>query len=81
MKISWIKYKQDNEFNFIKKIGFDVFEVEELEKTDEKLNQLINNKYDTIFISNKIAAFSEDIIKKYDKSEDVNIIIIPNNKR
>jgi vacuolar-type H+-ATPase subunit F/Vma7 len=81
MKISWMRYKKDNDFNIIKKMGLDVFDIEELEKTDEKLGELIKNKYDTIIISNKVASFSGDIIKKYEKSNDVNIIIMPNYRR
>ena len=33
------------------------------------------NKYKTIFISNEVASFSEDIIKKYNKNDDIRIII------
>ena len=38
-------------------------------------NQITNNNYDTIFITNEIASFSEDIIKKYRKDEKIKIII------
>ncbi|MCI8482262.1 MAG: hypothetical protein HFJ27_04195 [Clostridia bacterium] len=42
MKISWIKAKKDNEsFRFFKHMGFDVWELEDLEKTDETLRNLV----------------------------------------
>ncbi len=33
---------------------------------------------DTIVITSEVAGFSEDIIKKYHKNEDIRIIIAPN---
>lgn len=81
MKISWLKAKNDNRsFKFQKNLGFDVYEIEDLEQTDNKINELVKNNYHTIILSNEIAGFSEDIIKKYSKSDTVNIIIA-NNKR
>lgn len=77
MKISWVKYKQDDSFNFFKNAGFDVYDIDNLDKVDEKLTELIENNYKTIILSNEVASFSEDIIKKYKKSEDVRIIITP----
>ena len=66
MKISWIKYVNDNKsFKIPEKLGFDVFKLSDLENTDDILKQLIKNKYSTIIISNDVAAFSEDLIKKY----------------
>ena len=55
----------------------DVFDIDNLEETDKKINELVNKKYNTIVISNEVASFSEDIIKKYNKSQNVNIIIAP----
>lgn len=76
MKISWLKLKEDeNSFKLFKNIGFDVYDVDEPEDTDKRLQELVNQKYKTIVISNELAGFSEDIIKKYRKSENVNIII------
>ena len=81
MKISWIKSKEDIEsFRFFKGLGYPVFELEKLEDTDLKLKELIDNNYKTIIISNEIAGFSEDIIKKYKKAENINIIIAPSKK-
>lgn len=79
MKVSWLKYKQDNSsFKFFKNIGMEVYDIEDLEQTDKKLAELIHNDYRTIIISNEVAGFSEDIIKKYAKDNNVNIIIAPN---
>ena len=76
MRISCIKYSKDNSsFSFFKAIGANVIELEDLEKTDEELERLVENKYKTIFISNEVASFSEDIIKKYNKNDDIRIII------
>lgn len=76
MKISWVKLKEDNNsFKIFKNIGLDVYDVEEPEDTDKKIEELVSNKYRTIVISNELAGFSEDIIKKYNKSQNVNIII------
>lgn len=76
MKLSWIKYDKDiDTFKIPEKLGFDVFKLEELEQIDTKINELIKEKYDTIIISNQVAGFSEDIIKKYSKKGNINIII------
>ena len=81
MGISWLKYSKDNEsFKLFKGLGMDVYEIEDLEKTDEKIEELVNQKYNTIVISNEVASFSEDIIKKYNKAKNVNIIIAPSKK-
>lgn len=81
MSISWLKSSNDNKsFKVFKGIGLDVFEIDDLDKTDEKIKELINDNYTTIVVSNEVASFSEDIIKKYDKLESVNIIITPGKK-
>ncbi len=81
MKISWIKSKSDNQsFKMAKGLGFDVYELEDTEKIDEKISELVSKKYHTIVISSEIAAVSEDIAKKYQKSKKVNIVITPNKK-
>ena len=78
MKISCIKsIKDKNDFRILKKFGADVYEINDLEKIDLKINELVSNNYNTIVISNEVASFSEDIIKKYNKSQNVNIIIAP----
>lgn len=81
MRISWLKYKEDNDsFRFQKNMGFDVYEIEDLEKTDSKIKELVDNKYSTIILSNEVAGFSSDIIKKYAKDDSINIIIARNKK-
>ncbi len=76
MRISWLKLKGDNNsFKIFKNIGLDVYDVEEPEDTDKKIQELVNKEYKTIVISNELAGFSEDIIKKYNKTENINIII------
>ena len=61
----------------LKYYGMDVYELDDLEKTDEKIKELMNKKYTTIVLSNEVASFSQDIIKKYNKLQDINIIITP----
>lgn len=81
MKISWLRASKDDlSFRFQKNLGFDVFEVEDLDDTDNKIEQLVEQKYNTIILSNELAGFSEDIIKKYTKDDNVNIIIARNRK-
>lgn len=76
MRISCIKYKNDNDsFKFFKGIGIDVHELDDPEQVDFKINELVNSNCRTIILSNELAGFSEDIIKKYYKNDDVNIII------
>ena len=81
MKIGWIKASNDNKsFKLWKNLGLDVYEIENLEKADDMISKLVNDKYHTIIISDEVASFSEDIIKVYDKQDNINIIIAPNNK-
>lgn len=76
MKISWIKYEKDKKsFRLPEILGFDVFYLEDLEQTDETVKSLIQKDYDTIVLSNDVAGFSEDIIKKYQKNKDIKIVI------
>ena len=76
MKISWVKYdKDDISFKVPEKLGFDVFKLIEPEEADNKIKELINKRYDTIILTSEIAGFSGDIIKKYSKDRNVNIII------
>lgn len=81
MKISCVKSKKDNDsFNFFKDLGMKILELDDLEKTDEVISELVKNNYTTIFISNEVAGFSEDIIKKYQKNKMVSIIIAPSKR-
>lgn len=77
MKMSWIKYEKDDiSFKVPEKLGFDVFKLDEPEEADNKIKELIDKRYDTIILTSEIAGFSEDIIKKYNKDRNVNIIIV-----
>ena len=74
--MSWIKYEKDDiSFKVPEKLGFDVFKLDEPEEADNKIKELIDKRYDTIILTSEIAGFSEDIIKKYNKDRNVNIII------
>ncbi len=76
MKISWIKYEKDKKsFRLPQALGFDVFLLDDLEKTDETVKTLVRNDYDTIILSNEVAGFSEDIIRKYKNDKNVRIVI------
>ena len=78
MKISWIKYEKDNkDFRIAERLGMDVYKIESPEEVDNKMKELIKEYYNTIVLSNEVAGFSEDIIKKYQNKKDVNIIISP----
>lgn len=45
MKVSWIKYEKDNKsFSLPEKLGFDVFKLQNLEQTDDKIEELIENR-------------------------------------
>ena len=44
---------------------------------DSEIKNLYSNNYKTIILSNEIASFSEDIIKKYNSTENISIIIAP----
>lgn len=81
MRVSFIKYKGDNEiYRFPKAFGMDVFEIDEPEKIDIMIKNLRDKKYDTIVMPNDLAGFSQDIIQKYDKDNDIRIIITPTKK-
>lgn len=78
MAISWLKSANDSKsFKIFKGLGMDVYEIDDLDETDKKIEELVDKKYSTIVISNELASFSEDIIKKYSKKENINIIIAP----
>lgn len=76
MKISWIKQENDNKnFTMPEKLGMNVCKLENPEEVDNKIKELINENNKTIILTNEIAGFSEDIIKKYQKNNSINIII------
>ena len=79
MKVSWVKYAKDkNSFKIPEALGFDVFKLKDREQTDEAIRQLVRKDYKMVVVSNEIAGFSEDIIKKYNKDKNISIIIASN---
>lgn len=79
MSIAWIKNKEDREsFKLIKSFGGRIYELEDLENVDKLIKDLYENQYyRTIILSNELAGFSEDIIKRYQSNNDIRIIIAP----
>ena len=79
MKISWIKQEDDNRnFAIAERLGLGVYRLSNPEEVDKKMEELINNQNcKNIVLSNEIAGFSEDIIKKYRTDKRVNIYISP----
>ena len=78
MKISCIKYSKDLEsFKVLENFGAKVVKLEKPEDVDSEIKNLYSNNYKTIILSNEIANFSEDIIKKYNSNENISIIIAP----
>lgn len=55
----------------------DVYDIDNLEETDKKIKELIDKNYKTIFLTNEVASFSTDIVKKYKNKKSINIIIFP----
>lgn len=78
MKIAWIKQENDEQnFRAIEKLGIPVERIQDPEQIDKTIEELRQAHKDTIIISNELAGFSEDIIKKYQKDEEIRIIIGP----
>ncbi len=78
MKISFLKYKNDKEsYKIPKGFGMDVFEIENPEQIDSKIEELKNKNYTTIFIPSELASFSEKIVNKYQYDNQLNIVITP----
>lgn len=76
MKISWLKYKNDDiSFKVPERLGFDVFRLSDPENVDEKMEELIKNNYRTIILTNELASFSDSLVKKYERNRNINIII------
>lgn len=82
MKVSWLRGKNDNEsFKVIKNLGFDVYNMEEPEKTDKRIEELIGDDYKIIILSNELASFSNDIITKYRNQDEISIVIAPDKNK
>lgn len=81
MKISWIRGKDDNEsFKILKNLGFEVYNMENPENIDKKIEELVQSDHKIIILSNEIASFSGDIITKYQNQDDISIVITPGDK-
>ena len=57
-----------------------VIELEQNDEVDNTIEVLIQNNCTSIVLSNEVAGFSEDIIKKYKNDKNVNIYIAPSRK-
>lgn len=80
MKVSWIKLEGDKRsFKLPENLGFDVFSISNNDNVDNKIDELISNKYNTIIISNEVAGFSQKINNEYAKMKNVDIIISKDN--
>ena len=76
MKVSWLKYgKDDQSFKIPERLGFDVIKLEDPEQTDTTIKELIQKDCKMVVLSNELAGFSEDIIKKYNRDKNISIII------
>ena len=75
MKISFIKYKNEKNFEIPKIFGMNVEEINEPEQIDEKIEKLKEQEYTIVIIPNELASFSENIISKYKYDNSLNIII------
>ncbi len=81
MKVSFLKYKNDTlSYKIPKGLGMDVFEIENPEQIDNKIEELKNKKYTTIFMPSELASFSEKLINNYKYSNQLNIVITPSKK-
>ena len=80
MKISFIKYEKEPNYQIPKLLGMNIEEIKKPEQIDEKIEQLKKEKYTTIVIPNELASFSENIINKYKNDNTLNIIITPTKK-
>lgn len=76
MKISFIKYEKQENYQIPKILGMHIEEVKEPEEIDKKIQELKNKEYTTIIMPNELASFSSDIISKY-QNDSINIIITP----
>lgn len=76
MKISFIKYEKQQNYQIPKMLGMHIEEIKEPEEIDKKIEELKNKEYTTIIMTNELASFSSDIINKY-QNDSINIIITP----
>ena len=73
----YIKYKNEKQKIFLNaNFGVEVIEIDDAEEIDNVLKNISNKKSTTIFMSDEIASFSEDIVKKYRRDKNIKIMII-----
>lgn len=77
MKVSFIKYEKEKDYQLPKLLGMNIEEIKEPEEIDNKIEELKRQKYTTIVIPNELASFSQDIISKYKYDPTLNIVIVP----
>ena len=62
MSISWLKASSDRKsFKIFESFGMDVYKINDLEKTDEKIRELVDKNYTTIVVSNEVARYYKKI--------------------
>ena len=77
MKITFIKYEKENNYQIPRIFGINVEEIKEPEQIDEKIEELKRKEYTTIVISDELASFSEKIVNKYKYDNSIKLIITP----
>ena len=78
MKMIFLKCKNDTKnYRILKGFGFDVFEIDNPEQIDNKIEELKKNNYTTIFIPDELASFSEKLTENYKNDNQLNIVITP----
>lgn len=81
MKISLIKSDNDmGSFVIAQNLGMKVVKLKNNEDVDIEIQNLINSDYKNIILSNEVAGFSEDIIKKYKTDRNIKIYIAPSKR-
>lgn len=72
----YIKQKKDKGKIFLNEsFGVKVIEIDNIEDIDKALEEIEKKGKSTVFISNEMASFSNNIIKKYEKDQNIRIII------
>lgn len=78
MKTSFIKNANDkNNYAIAKGFGIEIFEIDNPENIDNKIDELVQEQYRTIIIPDDLASFSQNIIEKYSHNTNTNIVIVP----
>lgn len=78
MKFTFLKTTKDEvNYKIAKSLGMDICEIDDPENVDNKIQELKQKNYTTIFIPSDLAGFSENIITKYQYDPQIKIIITP----